>query len=96
MGDGAFRVPLGAGPRRVKALEVPGAAHFTSPRIGAPRRRGPPALGVHRAGIFSLFLLPGGRPRRFAPELALAAAEDVEGSIAWGSVGEEVALEDEG
>jgi hypothetical protein len=43
-----------------------------------------------------LFLLPGGRPRRFAPELAPAAAEDAEGSIAWGSVEEDVALEEEG
>jgi hypothetical protein len=57
-GDSAFRAPLGAGPRRVKALEVPGAARFASPCIGAPMRRGPPVPGVHRAGTFALFLLP--------------------------------------
>jgi HD superfamily phosphodiesterase len=43
-----------------------------------------------------LLLLPGGRPRRFAPELNLAAAEEAEGSIGLGSVAEEVALEEEG
>jgi hypothetical protein len=43
-----------------------------------------------------LFLLPGGRPRRFIPQLDPAAAEEAEGSIAWGSVEEEVALEEEG
>jgi hypothetical protein len=59
-GDGAFRAPPGAGPRRVKALEVPGAARFASSCIGAPMRRGPPAPGVHQAGTFALFLLPGG------------------------------------
>jgi hypothetical protein len=32
-------VPPGAGPRRVRALEVPGVARFTVPRIGAPRRK---------------------------------------------------------
>jgi hypothetical protein len=58
--------------------------------------RGPPAPGIHRAGIFALFLLPGGRPRRFAPELDSAAAEEAEGSIGLGSVEEEVALEEEG
>jgi hypothetical protein len=59
-------------------------------------RRGPPTTGVHQAGIFALFLLPGGRPRRFAPELDPAAAEEVEGSICLGGVEEEVALEEEG
>jgi hypothetical protein len=59
-------------------------------------RRGPPALGVHRAGTFALFLLPGGRPRCFIPELNSVAAEEVEGSIGLGSVGKEVALEEEG
>jgi hypothetical protein len=59
-------------------------------------RRGPPAPGVHQAGIFALFLLPGGRPRRFAPELDPATAEEAEGSIHLGSVEEEVALEEEG
>jgi hypothetical protein len=39
-GDGAFRAPPGAGPRRVKALEVPRAAQFASSCIGAPMRRG--------------------------------------------------------
>jgi hypothetical protein len=43
-----------------------------------------------------LFLLPGGRPRRFTPELDPAAAEEAEGSICLGSVEEEVALEEEG
>jgi hypothetical protein len=59
-------------------------------------RKGPPAPGVHREGTFALFLLPGGRPRRFVPELDPAAAEEAEGSIAWGCVKEEVALEEEG
>jgi hypothetical protein len=59
-------------------------------------RRGPPAPGVHRAGIFALFLLPGGRARRFTPELDSAAAEEAEGSMGLGSVKEEVALEEEG
>jgi hypothetical protein len=95
-GDGAFRAPPGAGPRRVRALEVPGAAGFAVPRIGAPRHRGPPALGVHQTGTFSLFLLPGGRPRHFAPELVPVAAEEADGSIGLGVVEEEVALEDEG
>jgi hypothetical protein len=43
-----------------------------------------------------LFLLPGGRPRHFVPEPDPATAEEAEGSIAWGSVEEEVALEEEG
>jgi hypothetical protein len=59
-GDGAFRVPLGTGPRRVKALEVPRAARSTTPCIGIPMHRGPPALGVHWAGTVALFLLSGG------------------------------------
>jgi hypothetical protein len=59
-------------------------------------RRGPPAPGVHRAGTFALFLLPAGHPRRFIPELDPKAAEESEGSIAWGSIEEEVALEEEG
>jgi hypothetical protein len=59
-------------------------------------RRGPPALGVHWARIFALFLLPGGRPRRFAPELDSAAAEEAEGSIGLWSFEEEVAQEEEG
>jgi hypothetical protein len=82
IGDGAFKAPPGAGPRRVKALEAPGAARFALSYLGAPMHRGPPAPGVHQAGIFALFLLPGGCPRRFAPELDPAAAEEVEGSIA--------------
>jgi hypothetical protein len=61
-GDGAFRAPPGAGPQRVKALEIPRAAQFASPCIGAPMHRGPPAPGVHRAGTFALFLLPRGQP----------------------------------
>jgi hypothetical protein len=59
-GDGAFRATPGAGPRRVKAMEVPGVAWFAAPYVGAPMRRGPLAPGVHRAGTFVLFLLPGG------------------------------------
>jgi hypothetical protein len=60
IGDDAFRAPAGAGPRRVKALEVPGAAWSAAPYIGAPMCRGPPAPGIHRTGTFALFLLPGG------------------------------------
>jgi hypothetical protein len=85
-GDSAFRAPPGAGPRGAKALEVPGAVWFATPCVGAPMRRGPPAPGVHRAGTFTLFLLPGGRPRCFVPEPDPTAAEEAEGSIAWGSV----------
>jgi hypothetical protein len=96
MGDGAFRAPPGAGPQRVRVLEVPGVARFASPRIVARRRRGPPALGVHRAGTFSLFLLPGGRPQRFTPKLVPIAAEGAEGSIGLGGVEEDVVLEEEG
>jgi hypothetical protein len=59
-------------------------------------RRGPPAPGVHRAGIFTLFLLPEGRPRRFAPELDPVAAVEAEGSICFGGIEEEVALKEEG
>jgi hypothetical protein len=59
-------------------------------------RRGPPAPGIHRAGIFALFLLPGRRPRRFAPKLDPAAAEEAEGSICLGGIEEEVTLEEEG
>jgi hypothetical protein len=95
-GNGEFRAPPDVGPQRVRAPEVPGAARFASPYPGAPMRRGPPAPGVHRAGTFALFLLPGGRPQRFAPELGPAVAEEAEGSINLGSVGEEVALEEEG
>jgi hypothetical protein len=59
-------------------------------------RRGPQTPGVHRAGIFALFLLPRGRPRRFTPSLDPAVAEKAEGSICLGGVEEEVALEEEG
>jgi hypothetical protein len=59
-------------------------------------RRGPPVSGVHRAGIFALFLLPKGRPRCFTPELDSAAVEEAEGSMGLGCVEEEVALEEEG
>jgi hypothetical protein len=95
-GDGAFRAPPGAGPHRVRALEVPDVVRFIVPRIGAPRSKGPPAPVAHRAGTFSLFLLPGGHPRCFTPELIPAVAEEAEGSISLGVVEEEVALEDEG
>jgi hypothetical protein len=64
-GDGAFRAPPGAGPQRVKAMEVPGATRFTAPYVGAPMRRGPPAPIVHRVGTFGLFLLLGGVPTAF-------------------------------
>jgi hypothetical protein len=68
-------------------MEVPGAAWFAAPCGGAPMRRGPPAPSVHRAGTFVLFRLPGGRPQRFAPELAdPAAAEEAEGSITQGGI----------
>jgi hypothetical protein len=81
--DGAFRPPPGVGPGRVTAMEAHRAAQFTAPCTGAPMRSGPPAPGVHRARTFGLFLLPGGRPRRFAPEPAdLAAVEEAEGSMA--------------
>jgi hypothetical protein len=83
-GDDAFRAPPGAGPQRVKAREVPRAARFATPCVRALMHRGPPAPDVHRAGTFALFLLPGGRPWRFA--LDPAAAEEVEGSLARGSV----------
>jgi hypothetical protein len=86
-GDGMFRAPPGVGPRRVRAMKVPGAAWFAVPRGGVPMRRGPPALGIHRAGTFGLFRLPRGRPRHFAPELAdPVAAEEAEGSITRGSI----------
>jgi hypothetical protein len=85
----------GAGPQRVKALEVPGAARSTVPYIGAPMRRGPPAPSVHRAGTFALFLLPGGRPRRFVPEPDLTAAEEAEGSMLREESADGVVLEEE-
>jgi hypothetical protein len=47
-------------------------------------------------GIFALFLLPGGHPRRFTPELDSAVAEEAEGSMGSGSIEEEVALDEEG
>jgi hypothetical protein len=84
-GDSAFRPPPGVGPQRVTAMEDPRAAQFIAPCTGAPMRSGPPAPDVHRARTFGLFLLPGGRPRRFAPEPAdLVAAEEAEGSMAQG------------
>jgi hypothetical protein len=85
-GDGEFRAPPRAGPLRVRAPEVPEAARFASSYLGAPMRRGPLALGVHRAGIFTLFPLPMGCPWCLAPELGPAAATEAEGSInlmAW-------------
>jgi hypothetical protein len=84
-GDGEFRAPPGAGPLRVRAPKAPGAAQFALSCLGAPMRRGPPAPGVHRAGIFTLFPLPGGRPRRFALELDPAVAEELEGSMSSGA-----------
>jgi hypothetical protein len=84
-GDGEFRAPPRTGPRRVMALEVTRAARFASSCRGAPMRRGLPAPGAHRAGIFALIPLLGGRPRRFAPELVTAAAEELEGSMSSGA-----------
>jgi hypothetical protein len=82
--DGVVRAPPSAGPRRVKAMEVLGATRFSTPCIRAPLCRGPPAPGAQRAGTFGLFLLPGGRPRCFAPELEDPAVEEAEGSMSWG------------
>jgi hypothetical protein len=79
-GDGEFR----AGPQRVKAPEVPGTARLASFYLGSPMCRRPPVPGAHRAGTFSLFLLPGGRPRRFVPELD-PAAKELEGSMSSGA-----------
>jgi hypothetical protein len=81
-GDGKFRAPPRGGPLKVRALEVPAAARLASPCRGAPMRRGLPAPGVHWAGIFALLPLPGGRPRRFVPELGPAVAAELEGSMA--------------
>jgi hypothetical protein len=64
--------------------------------MGAPRRKGPPASGAHMAGTFSLFLLPEGRPRCFAPKLVPAVVEEAEGSIGLGFDEGEVAREGEG
>jgi hypothetical protein len=86
-GDGEFRAPPRAGALRVRAPEVPEAARFASSCLGAPMRRGPPAPGVHRAGIFTLCPLPGVRPRRLAPELGPATATEAEGSISLGAWG---------
>jgi hypothetical protein len=84
-GDGVARAPPGAGPRRVKAPEVLGAAQFSMPRAGTPMRRGPPTPGAPMAGTFGLFRLPRGHPRCFlhAPEDP-AAAEEAEGAMAQG------------
>jgi hypothetical protein len=71
------------------------AARFASSCLGAPMRRGPQAPGVHWAGIFALFPLPGGRPRRFAPELDPVAAEELEGSMSSGAW-KQMALEEGG
>jgi hypothetical protein len=83
-GDDEFRAPPRTGLLRARAPEVPEAARLASPCLGAPMRRGPLAPGVHRAGIFALFPLPVGRPRRFAPEFDPAAAEELEGPMSSG------------
>jgi hypothetical protein len=80
-----FIAPPGAGSLRVRAPEVPEEARFASSCLGAPMQRGPPVPGVHRARIFALFQLPGGRPWHFAPELDPAAATEAEGSISLGA-----------
>jgi hypothetical protein len=84
-GDCKFRAPPRVGPLRVRAPEVPKAVWLASPCLDALMWRGPPALGVHQAGTFALFLLPGGRPRRFAPELDPAAVAELEGSMSSGT-----------
>jgi hypothetical protein len=83
-GDGEFRAPPRTGPLRVRAPEVPEAARLALPYLSVPMRKGPPTLGVHWVGIFAFFPLPRGRSRRFAPELDLAAAEELEGSMSSG------------
>jgi hypothetical protein len=93
-GDGEFREPLGAGPRRVRAPETPGAARSVLLRLVAPMRRGPLAPGAHWARTFAVLPLPEERPRRFTPELGPAAAAEAEGSMGGG--GGEVALEEGG
>jgi hypothetical protein len=83
-GNGEFKAPPCVGPLRVRAPEVPEAARIASLYLGTPMRRGPLALGVHWAGIFVPLPLPGGRPRRFVPELGPVAAAELEGSMARG------------
>jgi hypothetical protein len=83
--NGEFRAPPRAGPLRARAPEVPEAARIASPCLGSQMQRGPPAPGIHWAGIFALFPLPGGRPRRFAPELGPAAVTELEGSMGSGA-----------
>jgi hypothetical protein len=96
-GDGAFRAPPGAGPRRVKAMEVPGAAWFAAPYGGAPMRRGPPAPGVHRAGTFVLFRLPGGARGVSPPILQIQRQRRRQKDPLLGEVSEEeVVLEEVG
>jgi hypothetical protein len=84
-GDGEFRAPPHAGPLRVRAPEVPEVVRIASLFLGVPMQRGSPAPGVHWARIFALFPLPGGRPRRFTPELGPAAAAELEGSMSSGA-----------
>jgi hypothetical protein len=83
-GDGEFRAPPRTGPLRVRAPKVPEAAWLASPCLGAPMQRGPLVQGVHWAGIFAFFLLPGRHPRRFALELDPAAVEELKGSMSSG------------
>jgi hypothetical protein len=85
-GDGAYRAPPGAGPRRVKAPEAPGAAGFALPYLNAPMRRGPPVPGVHRARIFALFLLPGGAHGASPPSLIMRRRRRQRDPWAWGAL----------
>jgi hypothetical protein len=95
-GDGEFRAPPSAGPLRVRAPEVPEAARFTSSCLGAPMRRGPPAPGVHRARIFTLFPLPGGASVALGPRAWSSGGVGGGGVHQLGGVKEEVALEEGG
>jgi hypothetical protein len=64
-------------------MEVPGVARFSAPCVGAPMCWGSAVPGTQMAGTVGLFLLHGGRPWRFGPELEdLAAAEEAEGCMA--------------
>jgi hypothetical protein len=86
-GDDDFRAPPGARPLRVRAPEVPVAARFASSCLGAPMRRGLPTPGVHRAGIFALFPLPGGVRGALPQSLILRWRRRRRDPSAWGRGG---------